>query len=40
MSLMGLGRVKTLVGEGQDWEQQRGGEFPRLAYAVIAVISC
>ena len=40
MSHMGLGRVKTLVGEGQDWEQQRGGEFPRRAYAVIAVISC
>ena len=40
MSDKGLGRVKTLVKEGQDWERQRGEEVPRRAYAVIAAISC
>jgi hypothetical protein len=36
----GLGRVKTLVKEGQDWERQRGEEVARRAYAVSAAISC
>jgi hypothetical protein len=40
MSEMGLGRVKTLVKEGQDWERQRGEEVARRAYAVSAAISC
>jgi hypothetical protein len=40
MSPMGLGRVKTLVKEGQDWERQRGEEVARRAYAVSAAISC
>ena len=39
VSQMGLGRVKTLVGEVRTGEQ-RCREFPRLAYAVIAAISC
>jgi hypothetical protein len=40
MTVSGLGRVKTLVKEGQDWERQRGEEVARRAYAVSAAISC